>query len=120
MTKILISPQYGIGFFTENQMRYPQCLTDSEIIDLVEAGSNWASIQAMLIGKYPLGSWYCDHLEVVEVPDNCKFVIVQNNGFEHLRIGHRVCTGSSNLVEIVDGIQKMPKYFEKLLTSANK
>lgn len=116
MTKILISPQYGCGYFTQNQMRYPECLTDAEIINLVEQNTDWATIENILSNKYPLGSWYCDYLEVVEVPDNCKFTIKVNDGFEHLRIGHRVCIGSSNIVEIADGKQKVSKYFEKLLT----
>jgi hypothetical protein len=115
MSKILISPSYGFGYFTENEMRYPECLTDPEIIDMVEQQKPYEEIQSTLDHKYSNGSWGCGHLEIVEVPENCKFIIKQNEGFEHLRIGQRICNGSSNLVTIIDGVQQMPSYFGKLL-----
>jgi hypothetical protein len=82
--KILISGNYGAGWYSWNT-DYPDCLTNEELIEMVEAEASESSIREKAKELYPEGYWGgASGLQVVEIESGTKFVIHEYDGAESI------------------------------------
>ncbi len=81
--KIILSPRLGSGWYSLNK-NYPDCLTNPELIDMIERGVDPKLIEQKAILFYPKGSWFAENLIVEDIDTGCCFRIVEFDGAESI------------------------------------
>jgi hypothetical protein len=83
---ILISPNFGAGWSTWNQLK-PELLFDPVIVGMVEDGTDSKTIEAYCEAKYPDGYFGgADDLIVQWIPVGTQFRIHEYDGSETLEL----------------------------------
>lgn len=84
MVAVLISPDYGAGWYTWNK-EFPECLYDPEIVKIV-LGEAEGDIREIAENKYGDGfsPYAFDQLKVVWIPVGSRFRMEEFDGSENL------------------------------------
>lgn len=82
---LLISHGYGAGWSTWNH-KFPECLTDPEVVTMLILGSTPRDIEQFVEDKYghEFYSGGADGLTIVWVPEGSKYFIIEQDGSETL------------------------------------
>lgn len=84
--KILYSPYFGAGWYTWNT-DYPDCITNPEIIDMVEGGVSSKLIKYRAKELWPNGYWDgARNLEIREIEEGIPFRIEEYDGSESVKL----------------------------------
>jgi hypothetical protein len=85
MKKIIVSPDYGAGWYSWNS-EYPECLTDYEIIEMIESNAPAADIKSKATEKWEHGYWSAVGLEVASIEEGVPFHIHEYDGSESIML----------------------------------
>lgn len=84
---VLYSPEYGAGWYTWSSESNPECLFDSDIVELVLAGASAKAIEDAARAKWP--DFYAGgvrNLTVAWVPVGTSFRVNEYDGYETIEI----------------------------------